>query len=107
MSTPKNTAAKQGQHTKGPWTWRFYGPTDDFIRGVNLDVVTSVSHNSGNREADAARIVACVNALEGLNPEAIGEVIGALREACTVAPRVPRPATIDAWLKILQKVRAE
>jgi len=103
---------KSKQHTPGPWRvlekgmgWWSLG-----VGGESFpDKILTVSTGKVPTEVGAAntvRIVACVNACDGLNPEVIAEVIGALREACTVAPRPPSEATVDAWLAILKRLRA-
>lgn len=44
--------------------------------------------------ANAARIVACVNALDGLNPDAIADVVEALREAQSAIHELARPSDL-------------
>ena len=57
-------------HTPEPWDWR--GPwkvvAGDSIHDANGNVSLSISHNHGGIEwgSAAARIVACVNACEGM-----------------------------------------
>ena len=53
-------------------------------------------------EANAARIVACVNACEGINPEAVPEMLEALRwirDNCTGLPAVARALAARAITK--------
>ena len=49
------------------------------LSGVKL--VAKLYCDNRSMYADAARIIACVNALEGLNPEAIPEVFNLFRQA--------------------------
>lgn len=77
----KDTAPK---HTPGPW---FLG-----ISGVFAPAKpgNAPEHGRNNQlaevwnEANAARIVACVNNCEGINPEAVPEMLAALK-ACEKA----------------------
>jgi hypothetical protein len=77
------------QHTPGPWTvykeqmvlgkppknWRPTQSEPEYIV-TQTRLYTSPDRETAN--ANAARIVACVNACEGLNPEAVRELLEAL-----------------------------
>jgi hypothetical protein len=70
----------EAKHTPEPWRapakpgaygFRDYTIFDDV--GADREVCLA----EGLTEADAARIVACVNALAGMNPEAVAELVEA------------------------------
>lgn len=85
------------EHTKGPWhignSGFSHGTQFEIraMRGVDdLYITGIVWGDDGDEEylpsyteaeANAARIVACVNALEGYNPDAVRDVVEALRQA--------------------------
>lgn len=81
---------KQEQHTAGPWIVR-KGHGLCFIEAPKAEGMVYALEVCGDdytgygdevrREADMRRIVSCVNALEGLNPEAVREVIETLENA--------------------------
>ncbi len=62
------------QHTPEPWYYRQGGECvmapDDWV---------CIVHNNDHREANARRIVACVNACKGINPEAVPDLLEALQ----------------------------
>lgn len=67
------------KHTPEPWTGPFYrsdvGPDDEyFIDYWGVDGVGKFDN-----EVDAQRAMACVNACAGINPEAVPDVVEALR----------------------------
>lgn len=70
-------------HTPGPWSvdWRastrIVACGDATVASCGGD--SSIKHQHA---ANTARIVACVNALEGLNPEAIPALVEAAKLAC-------------------------
>ena len=61
---------KMSKHTPGPW----YGRSRGLYKGAEWDIREKrlgMTISCGGKEADVARIVACVNALEGIDdPEA-------------------------------------
>ena len=85
------------EHTPGPWRYTCRGeigemavyvlkgpkspggpPTGLVIAHLGLD--TAGENVAGaEREANASRIVACVNACKGINPEAVPVLLGLLR----------------------------
>ena len=73
-------------HTAGPWCLE--GRTTTCVTTKNGRSICTTGGYSSNASdewveenpANAARIVACVNALEGLNPDAIADVVGFLKE---------------------------
>ena len=77
------------KHTKGPWRVdpeiRTNDRGIDYINGFDIradgyEIVGCEGITGGPVEAaNAARIVACVNALEGYNPDAVRDVVEALR----------------------------
>ena len=83
------------KHTKGPWRvydggHRYHGIDGGDEGNSTTIVVFGYDHEdeAGVRgtepeeldaHANAARIVACVNALDGLNPDAVRDVVDALR----------------------------
>ena len=73
-------------HTKEPW--RIYKHSAAHVENENGRGVCSTGGYADNfsngafhdeNEANARRIVACVNALAGYNPDAVAEVIEALK----------------------------
>ena len=77
------------QHTKEPWTVFKAYPTDILkcTGGGNklvaeLDGCTMPESIGGTPEANAARIVACVNGCAGLNPRAYQACVEALQAPC-------------------------
>ncbi len=92
MSTQKHTP--EPWHVSAPragtahgWEVRTY--SGEKLAGVKLtNLVCQMSHHPRKQEeahANAARIVACVNACEGINPEAVPKMLEALRECITDA----------------------
>ena len=82
MSTPK--------HTPEPWEFSetgevFGGSVDKPLRLADCDCDREVHH--GTAKANAARIVACVNALAGLDPSAVGEVVETILSGCLRSSR--------------------
>ena len=82
----------------------------DELPDSNRIAIAAVQYND---EANAARIVACVNALAGLNPDAVLGLVAALREAvnwaegyATVGTRNP-PAFLDAARAALAKAEGD
>ena len=78
-------------HTKEPWVFRHERQGNRvrrFIRSTTSfvgDIACAFSGTTQGRsikaeeaEANAARIVSCVNALAGLNPDAVADVVAAL-----------------------------
>lgn len=74
------------KHTSGDW-WVSENGTQDTICARREPearysfVVVNTCGYKGEREANAARIVACVNALAGINPDAVPDMKLALK-AC-------------------------
>lgn len=65
------------EHTPEPWEARLHEDPQWMVRvkGSPLGAVCLTSQ--GNDEANARHIVACVNACEGINPEAVPELLAA------------------------------
>jgi len=93
------------KHTPGPW---IVGRGNRIYMGAAMEAreiaVATRSDPSirAQAEANAARIVACVNACEGINPEAVPEIVKALGDLLDVvnwlqgsgnmkSPIVPHP----------------
>lgn len=85
MST-KHTAGRLGANNSGKacycagidhsnWNWFLYIT-------IESGEIVCVAHGATKQEAEAnaARIVACVNACEGINPEAVPMLVEACRE---------------------------
>jgi hypothetical protein len=64
-------------HTPEPW--ESDGPEVHATKGGRLNGLICHLASESKGEANAERIVACVNALAGLNPEAVADVVEALR----------------------------
>ncbi len=84
MTKPDTTpAASASRHTPEPWEISDNG-TSVFNREHDDTVCHCESGISANLDFDnAGRIVACVNALAGMNPEAVPLMIEALKAART------------------------
>ena len=77
------------KHTPEPWTTNGarkasnFGQYEAFITGPEVARVATVQGGNvdtrESTEANAARIVACVNACAGLNPEAVPGLVKALK----------------------------
>ncbi len=69
------------QHTPGPWV--LFGGTvySNLNRSFVADCFPKFRGSNDEDEANARRIVSCVNALEGLNPEAVRELVEAATNA--------------------------
>lgn len=75
-------------HTPEPWTqgkdinrYTIYG-TDASILASTRYRTGFYPDTSAECEADAARIVACVNGCAGINPEAVPPMLAALADPC-------------------------
>ena len=71
------------KHTPGTWSYwpkclRDGGMITQDGTGVHVAVPVLYPHTPETTEANAARIVECVNGCEGLNPAAYREVLAAL-----------------------------
>jgi hypothetical protein len=62
-------------HTKEPWEARrdpsYYGIVSEVYAGNKFILSTGGVHSPSEQEANAKRIVACVNACEGITDEAL------------------------------------
>lgn len=78
------------EHTKGPWgtlptgPWELDHPDANWftwcgIGPIGGDPVAIVMSERDDCDASADRIVACVNALEGYNPDAVRDVVEAAK----------------------------
>lgn len=66
----------EAKHTRGPWS------TDErYVRqaGSGKPIAGTYPQRHGGPYPDADRIVACVNACEGINPEAVPELLVSLQ----------------------------
>jgi hypothetical protein len=78
-------------YTPEPWTL-MDNPCEAFICSADRDgdlIVAVVIH--GNELANARRIVACVNACAGLNPEAVPKLVTAFSALIDLAERLGVP----------------
>jgi len=98
-------------HTKEPWV-----ATNIPMSGRIVCVVPHedsqandwfilVPGKRGSTEDDARRIVACVNALAGMNPGAVGDVVEAFQELYSYADEEMFPRTA-AVVNVLDKAKA-
>lgn len=95
---------QQQQHTPGPWTASHLSDSDGPYYYVTSETAsTSVAElPPGKRgKANAHRIVACVNALEGKDPEKLGAL---LTEVLSLVRRIPDDGSIQALAS--RRVRA-
>lgn len=65
-------------HTKEPWKLVSGVSTSEVISGTGRLIADVVTDDPVIGGANGLRIVACVNALEGLNPEGVKDVVKAL-----------------------------
>ena len=72
------------EHTPEPWRTiigrAVYSDTRNGL-GNPIRVAAASGTSTDAAQANAARIVACVNALAGMDPAAVGEVVAALEDA--------------------------
>lgn len=98
------------QHTPTPWKATQAGSGANWgieSGGRHIGVVIGIA-NPQQGKADAERIVACVNACEGINPEAVPEMLKELKHLATLlepalnnGSKIPGLATINKlWLII-------
>ncbi len=68
---------KTQKHTPGPWR---SGPDPETVWANDAELIARTAPGEGHARAhaNAARIVACVNACEGINPEAVPDLVRAL-----------------------------
>lgn len=88
---------EMGKHAREPWKWgdEHYNDLLDTSVRILMNAERAILYHQAHwpiRDANAARIVACVNACEGLNPEAVPEVLEALREMLAVNTSMPERA---------------
>ena len=88
------------RHTKEPWAAGFYAAYDVVTDGRKWIASFLGTHEDENgvplldfptdneARANRERAIACVNALAGLNPEAVREAMESFRDACYVAQAV-------------------
>lgn len=84
------------KHTPEPWALR-HDPMNPNPRifGSDGSLVVIISEGRAfakQTEANAARIVACVNSCKGINPEAVPELLEALRRIAEHETRADRRA---------------
>ena len=83
------------EHTPGPW--HLVG--QDIRDGDEDNIVTVPYGDDPERaEANARRIVACVNGCKGINPEAVPDLVGALKEMFKASDEIA--------IEFIQKKRA-
>jgi hypothetical protein len=78
----------EAKHTPEPWKVQTLHSDGMIVTRDRLEIVTPewdvVTGTPGappiRRSSDASRIVACVNALAGMNPEAVAELVEAARQ---------------------------
>ena len=103
------------EHTPGPWAVPTNGQDRRLIWNERGECVADLTRRyyalegEGHAEADASRIVACVNALEGWSdPSAAGELLEAARIAVDLMEgfRCPKPET-DRLRAAIARARGE
>lgn len=94
------------KHTPEPWcklndcgTVKIWGPQGDCV-AVNIGC-------SCDNEANADRIVSCINNCAGINPEAVPDVVAALREAINWAEGYAQGGVIPEYLKAARAALAK
>jgi hypothetical protein len=81
------------KHTPEPWSYD--ESQEDYVLYSDSAWIgkTSLGYGvtpEGETEANAARIVACVNACEGINPEAIPLMLEALKSVVSAFYKIPQ-----------------
>ena len=108
------------KHTPGPWQAMLLPEDTQGVLGHRFWIRAESGAEDGNmcisdislRDSDMAnarRIVACVNACEGINPEAVPDLLTVLRAAVArveLANRVGDPI-LSAWLPDAQAAIAK
>lgn len=93
------------KHTGGRWVAECSPVGNWWVRGMggvfSISMLGSVQSETHNSEANAKRIVACVNAMDGLNPEAVPQLIPTLRHAIDLAKRTNLPASVEHFSMML------
>jgi len=69
------------QHTAEPWALHLVYPPLIYGGGCIVATVDTSSPEPGERDANAERIVACVNGCAGINPEAVPGLLEALHQS--------------------------
>ncbi len=96
------------KHTPGPWMW------EDSVRHgrvlTHLEDGYKISHGTVDNDEDAARIVLCVNELEGFDfkPGAVRELVEAAFMALERGEQVAyegQEATYDHWEPARDRLR--
>ena len=87
-------------YTSGPWRWVERRATALVLIGNGDHAVAHMapSRRQPAKRADADRIVACVNACDGINPEAVPDLLA----ACEAASREISAAVAGGHLAHLQ-----
>ncbi len=75
------------KHTSGKWTLRYDGDKIMILGPIKDDGWQTVlayldKRNTPQAEANAERIIDCVNACEGINPKAVPETLEILKKLC-------------------------
>lgn len=86
-----NGSLKMNKHTKEPWsTYSFWYPlyadkqTITIVNSRGNSIATLAYKDDQENIENAHRIVSCVNACTGTNPEAIPELLEFLKRLCFV-----------------------
>ena len=81
MKTNQTPAASESRHTPGT-LFADFRRSEIVLTSDNGDIATVFNdERSENAGENAKRLAACWNALDGLNPAAIGEVVAALKRS--------------------------
>jgi len=112
-------------HASEPWkseTWNYSNRTPTAKMPVVISgdhVIATMKCDGGNdnpytmplaeAQATAARIVACVNGCEGINPEAVPDLVFALEQArqYLMSRNLPDDPALDALLGIIDSALAK
>lgn len=106
------------KHTPGPWTYHHEPSLNRYaVRAEPFGTETILSISYWSRtpiwdreraEADASRIVSCVNACDGINPEAVPDLLAACEAALSFGEGHPdrTPSWHDARLATQLTLRA-
>ena len=95
------------KHTAGDWIVPRWTPEQDQVwadAGDHQTQVATCARSFGSDKANAARIVACVNACEGLNPAAVPALVASLRFMVDAAKTEPGMAIYIAHIEEAEKI---
>ena len=96
------------KYTPEPWAAHFSGSHGqtivDWPAGLGLIAVPSARATIDEQDANAHRLVACVNACEGINPETVPKLLAIAKEVVLFAPEYAGNDDLNAALSDLEAI---